>query len=592
MNRPSPSLQREAEKTLTLMQVAMGNHPAHMALINANVLNVYTGELLENLTLCTFESWIAYVGKEPGHAIGDQTEVIDVEGKTVIPGFIDGHAHLAWLASPEAFLKYAASGGTTTIITETMEPYPVGGLSGVKDFLDGLKDQPIKILATAPAMVSISRAARGISDLDLDDLLKREDIVGLGESYWQAVLQDPEMFLGSIMDTLRHGKTLEGHTAGANEKKLMAYLAAGISSCHEPIKAEEVLQRLRLGIHVMIREGSIRKDLEQIAPIKDLGVATRRLILVSDGIEPGELMGKGYMEHIVQRAIQLGFDPVSAIQMATLNVAEHFRLDHLIGGLAPGRFADMVVIPDLRTIRAECVVSSGKVIARNGKLLLPPRRHRYHPESLTSIRIKENIQPEAFAIRVPHEGSSVKVRAIEMVTELVTREMHLEVPVHAGYVEADGARGLAKVAAIDRTLSPGKMFTGLIKGLGLKSGALACSAAWDTTDIIVAGASDQDMALAVNRIIQTQGGAVVCENSKILQELPLPIFGIMSPLPLEEVDLRIKSLAQAAFGLGVPFPDPILTLIVLTGAAIPFIRICEEGLVDIKTGETLGLFLE
>jgi adenine deaminase len=592
MNDPSPSLQREAEKTLTLMQVAMGNHPAQMALTNANVLNVYTGELLENLTICTFESWIAYVGREPGHAIGDHTEVIDVEGKTVIPGFIDGHAHLATLASPESFLTYAAAGGTTTIITETMEPYPVAGIEGVKDFLDALKDQPIKILATAPAMVSISRAARGIPGEDLDALLKREDIVGLGESYWQAVLQDPEMFLGSLMDTLRYGKTLEGHTAGANERKLMAYLAAGISSCHEPIQAEEVLQRLRLGIHVMIREGSIRRDLEQIAPIKDLGVATRRLILVSDGIAPGDLMGNGYMEYIVQRAIQLGFDPVSAIQMATLNVAEHFRLDHLIGGLAPGRFADMVVIPNLRTIRAECVISNGKVIARNGKLLVPPRPHRFHPGSLSSIRIKEDIRPEDLAIRAPRECSSVKVRAIEMVTDLVTRETAMDVQVHAGQVHVDGARDLAKVAAIDRTISPGKMFTGLLKGFGLKSGALACSAAWDTTDIIVVGVSDQDMALAVNRIIETQGGAVVCENGKILHELPLPILGLMSPLPLEEVDLRLKSITQAASRLGVPFPNPLLTLIVLTGAAIPFIRICEEGLVDIKTGKTMGLFIE
>jgi adenine deaminase len=278
--------------------------------------------------------------------------------------------------------------------------------------------------------------------------------------------------------------------------------------------------------------------------------------------------------------------------MATLNVAEHFRLDHLIGGLAPGRFADMVVIPDIRTIRAECVISNGKVIARNGILLVPPRPHRFCPESLNSIRIKEDIGPEAFAIRVPRDRSSVKVRSIEMLTGLVTRAAPMDLQVHAGHVQVDGVLGLAKVAAIDRTLSPGKMFTGLIKGLGLKAGAMACSAAWDTTDIIVAGVSDADMALAVNRVIKTQGGAVVCENGKILQELPLPIFGIMSPLSLEEVDLRIKSITQAASRLGVPFPDPILTLIVLTGAAIPFIRICEEGLVDIKTGETLGLFLE
>ncbi len=168
----------------------------------------------------------------------------------------------------------------------------------------------------------------------------------------------------------------------------------------------------------------------------------------------------------------------------------------------------------------------------------------------------------------------------------------MDIQVRAGQVQVDGARDLAKVAAIDRTLSPGKMFTGLVKGFGLKSGALACSAAWDATDIIVVGVNDRDMALAVNRIIETQGGALACEDGKILHELPLPIMGIMSPLPLEEVDLRMKSVNRAASRLGIPFPNPILSLIVLTGAAIPFIRICEEGLVDIKTGETMGLFLD
>ncbi|BBO84570.1 adenine deaminase [Desulfosarcina ovata subsp. sediminis] len=573
-----------------LMDVALGRTPADLAIVNARLLNVYTGEILDYQSVCISGGWIAYVGPDAGPAIGNGTQVIDAGGATLIPGLIDGHAHIAWLFTAGEFLNYAARGGTTSIVTETLEVYPVAGLPGVLDFLASLKDQPIRFFGTAPAMVSVSRAATGVAPADLEKLLQQTEIVGLGESYWQAVIQDPDTYLPAFSQTLAHRKMLEGHSAGARGNKLQAYAACGISSCHEPIKAEEVLERLRLGLYVMLREGSIRRDLADIATIREAGVDTRRLILTTDGISPEDLIEMGYMEYVVQKAIDSGFDPVTAVQMATLNVAEHFGLDDRIGGIAPGKLADMVLIPDPMTIRATCVICNGRVVARDGHLEVTPRKHIFSVESLNSIRLSEAVRPSDFHLPVGADAETATVRVIEMVTDLVTREVTMTLPATGGAIHADPENDLAKIAAIDRTHRPGKHFNGLIKGLGLRSGAMASSAAWDTSCIIVVGASETDMALCVNRIRELQGGTVVCDRGRVVAELPMPVFGILSERSIDELIEARKTIKQALAGLGVALPDPMLTLVTLTGAAIPYLRICEEGLVNLKDGQTVGLF--
>jgi adenine deaminase len=578
------------EEASQLMKVALGEEKADLVIVNADAVNVYTGEILKEYDISVKGKWIAYVGQNAEDSIGSQTEVIDARGQTVIPGLIEGHTHIAWLYTASEFLKYVLTGGTTTIVTEIFEIYPVSGHDGVVDFLDSLKDQPIKFFATAPAMISTSQATRGIPSETLEKFLARDDILGLGESYWQAILQEPESVLPLYEQTLKAGKTLEGHSAGAGDKKLAAYVACGISSCHEPINAEQVLERLRLGLHIMIREGSIRRDLEEIAKIKHEDIDLRRLILSTDGVTPEDLIEKGFMEFVLQKAIDCGFDPVAAIQMATLNVAEHFSLDGFIGGIAPGRYADMVIIPDIQTIDARVVVSNGQVIARGGDLLAAPRQHEYTTPSLNSIHLAQNKEPADFNIVVNEDTDTVKIRLIELVTDLVTAELEAQWPVTGGQLKPDLDQNVVKVAAVDRTHNPGKIFCGLIKGFGLKSGAMACSAAWDTTDIIVVGANDADMAVAVNRIHTLQGGAVVCKKGDILAELSLPVFGIMSDLPIEDIARELGKIKNAAADLGVRHPDPLLTLITLTGAAIPYLRICEEGLVNLKDGQTLPLF--
>jgi adenine deaminase len=574
------------------MKVATGREKADIAIINAQLLNVYSGELLDRYAISIKGEWIAYVGDDPADTIGPHTEIIDAKGQTVIPGLIDGHTHLAWYSNIYEFLKYAMKGGTTTIITESMEPFPVGGYKGVIDFLSSLNDQPVKIFATAPVMASISKKSRGIPIENLKKLLAQNNIVGLGESYWQSVIQEPERQLPLFNETLLSGKVLEGHSAGARGNKLQAYIASGISSCHEPINAEEVLERLRLGIYVMIREGSVRRDLEKISKIKDYGVDLRRLILVSDGLVPKDLLEKGYMEFIVQKAINCGFDPISAVQMATLNVAEHFALDGIIGGIAPGKYADIVIIPDPNTIEAQYVISKGKIISKDGSIQLSPRKHDFSANSLNSIHLPRKLDGSDFSIAVNNDAEQVEVRIIDQVTDLVTKENNITLPVSNNQIRPDVNRDVLKIAAIERTHGSGKIFTGLLRGFCMNEGAFATSGAWDTSVIVAVGTDEEEMAFAVNRIYDMQGGAVVCHKRKIKAELPMPILGILSDMPVDTIAKQIEDINGAASKIGVPFDDPLTTLSTLTTAAIPYLRICEEGLVNLRNDKTLGVILD
>lgn len=574
----------------SLMKTALGDEDADLAIVNARLVNVYSGEIMDDCSVGVKGEWIAWVGDIPKELNKASTRIIDAEGKTLIPGFIDGHTHLAWLTDPGELIKHAMKGGTTTIITETMETFPIRGAGGVLEFLAALKNQPIKIFATAPSMGSICQKTKGVPVDVLEAMLKQDGIVGLGESYWQSVIQDPDIFLPMFSLALREGKVLEGHSAGASGKKLMAYAACGISSCHEPITAEQVILRLRLGLYVMIREGSIRRDLEEISKIKDFPIDFRRLILVTDGVTPVDILNKGYMEYVVQKAIDSGFNPITAIQMATLNVAEHFSLDSFTGGISPGKHADLLIIPDPKTITPEYVISRGTVVAEKGNVLVLPRKHKFSEKSLQSINLPVPMKPSDFVVSSSGH-SSARIRIIDIVTELVTHETVLDMQVINGEIRADIEKNIIKVAAIDRVHVPGKHFVGFVRGTGMVNGAFASSAAWDTSDIIVVGANDEDMALAVNRIREMHGGAVACNKGRILAELALPVMGIMSQISMEEMASKIEKIQSAIAILGVKFSDPLLTIVTLTGAAIPYLRICSEGLVNLKTGKTIGLLV-
>ena len=575
----------DVEGMKDLAAVALGEKEADLVIKGVDLVNVYTREVLKGYSVATKGKWIAYVGPDAGHTIGSGTKVIDGTGKALIPGFVDGHSHMLYYASPQEFLRYAMRGGTTTIVTEIMElTFPLG-YRGLIECLESLKDQPIKIFSTVPPSVTFSKdaAAKAPTLTQLLDLLKRDDILGVGEGFWQEVLRGETNFPALSAEARRLGKTAEGHAAGCRGQRLAAYLDYGVSSCHESVSAEEVIEKLRFGICTMIREGSIRKELDAIAKVKDLGLDLRRAALVTDGADPRDLVRKGYLEHVVQRAMDAGFDPVLAVQMATLNVAEHFRLDGILGGIAPAKYADMVLVPDLRTIRAEVVISNGVIIAQDGKLLVPPRAGVFTGSELK----KTHVSSDDFAIKVQRKDL-LKVRVMDQVAELVTKEVILDLPARDGELKADPDKDILKASVIS---CEGKIFTGLVRGLGFRAGAMATSGAWETFATVVVGAAEADMAMAVNRIFEMGGGIVVCSEGKILAELALPVAGLMSNQSIEEIVERLNQIQAKAKVLGFRFPDAALTLAVLTTAAIPFLRLSEDGLVDSRTGRVKDLVL-
>jgi len=467
------------------------------------------------------------------------------------------------------------------------------GYEGVIHFLNSVRRQPVKVFITAPPMVTISPVTEenAIGVNELRRLFRYKEIIGLGEPYWGDVVGGNQRVLDLIAETVRQGKKVEGHSAGANGKKLQAYVASGVSSCHEPTSAQEVLERLKLGLFVLVREGEVRRELEAVAPIRDSGIPLNRLAMSTDGVGPEQLVSHGYMEFVVQKAIDLGFDPMLAVQMATINVAQHFAMDDIIGGIAPGRYADIAIIPNLKTVKAEYVISNGRLVAQNGRMLVPPRKHRYPPSLLNSIRLDRDFTADDFAIPVEGSRKEVKVRLMEQVTGLLVREEFIDMPVSNGRLEADVTRDILKVAAIERCFGTGKSFVGLIRGIGLKKGAIATSSVWDCGDLMAVGADEADMARAVNRIRELGGGTVVCAGGKIVAEMALLVAGEISTEPMEAIADKLERIQRAAEGLGAKSSDIRLTMSVLPTPAIPFLRICESGLFNLKENRFVDLIV-
>jgi adenine deaminase len=567
----------------SLQKVALGKELPDLIIRGASAVNVYTGEIIPDCRVSVKGRYIACAGAEEVEA-GPSTEVIDAAGKFLVPGFIDPHTHQdVWVQFHE-FLSYAAAGGTTTFVSEVMGLANVAGYDGVKCFLEAIKDQPVKTFTLVPMMVPGNPGLQKGHTLTLEQkeaLLQLPQTLGLGETYWTRAIEGEEEFFKMYASVINSRKTLEGHSAGARNRNLAAYFAAGITSCHEPISVQEVKERLRLGAYVTVREGSIRRELEAIAPIAKENISLRRLGLCTDGVFPDDLVDCGAMEFVVQKAIDLGFDPVQAIQMATLNNAQRFNLDNRLGGIAPGKYADMVIIPSLKEIRAECVISNGKVIAWDGKLVVPPRSCEYPPEVKKAFRITPRFEQEDFSLPAGKTGGTATVRIIKMLSDMITAEETAELPVTGGAIPARPEKDILKVAAVS-ALDGRAMTVALVKGFGLRQGACAVSYTWDAPHLVIVGTNDRDMAVLANHIAGSGGGFGVCIDGEIVADLPLPVGGCISDRPLPEVAAKLKEINRLLINLGYSHCRPTLGLQVFTFVGVPALRISSEGLISTK----------
>lgn len=568
-----------AEKRKLLSEVALGNIPPDILIRGGTVFNVFTREFLKGQSVWIKDGRIAYVGPDPRPARDATTEAIDAEGMTLLPGLIDGHTHIISRTSIEEFVRFVIPGGTTTVVTETIELATIVGKDGVEYFVKGLEGQPIRFFYTVPAMCGLTSAEEinAPSSEELLPLLGDPRCLGVGEIYWGNLFVegnqgDRVRALASM--ALDLGKRVEGHSAGAAGRKLQAYLGFGVSSCHEPITEEEVMDRLRLGCTVMIREGAIRKELGAIRGIFDREIDFRRLILTTDGMDPQGFLEEGYLEAALKRALKMGIPPEIVYQMVTLNVAEHFRLDHLIGSLSPGKLADLVMIPSPEEYSPQLVVCGGKAIFKEGKALAGPRSVSYPDRFFKTVDVR------GYSLSsIPARG---KARVIELVSRLVTKEsiIDLEDPAAAGDV--------IPIFAIDR-LGGNGAFAGFLKGFGLRRGALGSTMTWDTTDLIVAGCDAESMETTIERLKEIGGGAVYAIGREVVAEFPASLCGVISLKPMAVMREEMRRVEEALKENGVGWERPVLTLDTLGSPAIPQLRITHRGYVRLKDRKILPL---
>jgi adenine deaminase len=574
-----------------LMETALGNEPADLVIRDGVLMDVYTGRAVPHQSVAVADKWIAYVGPDADYAIGDRTRVIEADGRAIAPGYIDPHTHIASFCNISDFLEYAIPGGTTTYITE-VESYPFAlGVKGFKAFLEQVRNRPVKIFCLIPPMVTASPAAAPlyITAKEAKELLEDELVLGLGESYWQNVIPPPDnRVLRLIQATMKVGKSVQGHAAGAADRKLAAYAAAGAVSCHEAVSAEDVLSRLEMGFWVMLREGYIRKDLESLRPL--IGkIELNRCCLCTDGVGPDLLLSRGYFTDVVQKAVAMGIKPIEAIRMASLNPATHFGLDHLIGGIAPGRFADCIILPKPDTMMPDLVVSEGRVIAERGKTVVPLPRVPYPDLLLKTMRVPP-IAPEQLAVPVSACSMEGRVRTMDIQANgLVAREGSAEISSRDGKVLVDPDKDLLKIVFVERVSGRGERFVGFVRGWGMKRGAVASSLVWDASGIVAIGADDQDLCMAVNRVVELQGGTVLALAGEIALDIPFPIAGYLSDVRLEDLAAQLAAFHKAVRDLGSRLESAHLTLVTQTTTAIPFIRITEKGYFRFRENDYVGI---
>ncbi|MBI2002344.1 MAG: adenine deaminase [candidate division NC10 bacterium] len=578
----------------TLLAVALYRAPADLVVRGGILANVYTGELLEGWGVATLGTRIATIGPEVERCIGPATTVIDAGGQIIAPGFIDGHAHLDCIHRLDLYLAAAIPTGLTTLITETSNLSSVGGYPALAAFLGALPQMPVTVLATAPA-ISYLLSDRGdgepmISTEEMAQVLEEPGVAGLGEVYWPAILEGRAHLPLLVAKAEALGKRVEGHTAGARGSKLAACVAAGITSCHEPITADEVRERLRLGLTTMVRDGSVRRDLAALdGALK--GMLPRRLVLASDTVWAHHLLERGYLDEAARQSVAMGLEPMQALQAITLAPAEHFRIEGLVGGLGPGRQADLVLLPALQEFRPSLVIAHGRVVAKDGRVAVPIPPTTLPAGVFPSPRVARPLRTEDLRIPAPPGRDRVRVRVIHYAGDIVTQAIVREVPVRDGALSADPEADLLTVVVMDRR-GQGRIARGFVSGYGLRRGAVAASLSFDTANLILLGASDADMLAAAERMLALGGGLVAAAGGAIVAEVPLPLGGVTSDQPMEVLAGQIARFQRAVADLGCIRENPFLSAQVVTFIAIPALRIRECGLWDVRRNQAVPLIVD
>ena len=557
----------------TLLATARGEAPADLLLTHARIVNTFSGEI-EEADVVISQGLIAGVG-----SYQNGREIIDLNGKYLSPGLIDGHIHLeSSYLNPAEYAKAVVPRGVLAVITDFHEIANVCGMAGIQYILKSARDLPLDIFGMAPSCVPATHLETAGATLDAEDLrsiMGLENIIGLGEvmNFPGVMFGDPHVW--AKID-LFQGRIVDGHAPGLIGNNLNAYLTAGISSDHECTTVDEAREKLRRGMHIMIREGSSEKNLDTLLPLVT-DQTYKRCFFVVDDRSCADLLRDGDIDAVIRKAIRKGLDPVRAIQMATINTAEYFRLSR-VGAVAPGYRANLVVLDDLSTIEASMVFYDGQLVASGGQLTGPVT-----PVTDEQLNHTINIKPFSMEeLRLPARQQTALI--IDVIPDqIITKKSEAVVAVEEGFIQPDIKSDILKLVVVERHRATGNIGVGLVRGFGLKRGAIASSVAHDSHNLIAVGTNDRDLFVAIKELERIQGGLAIVADGTILSTLPLPIAGLLSEEPLATVVQRLDELESISADLGCTLAAPFATLSFLALPVIPELRLTDLGLVDVAS---------
>jgi adenine deaminase len=564
------------------IRIASGDGVSDLLIKNGRVVDVFSGEI-ERKDVAIFGGLVVGFGDYRAR------EIIDVKGDFLCPGLIDGHVHVesSMVTIPE-FARGVLPNGTTSVVIDPHEIANVLGQEGIRFMAESAKGVPLNVFVMVPSCVPATHMETSGATLkaaDLKPLLEEPWAVGLAEmmNFPGVIFRDPEVLKKIEM---AKGKRIDGHAPMLSGKGLYAYLTGGIRSDHECTTPQEAKEKLKNGMWIMIREGTTARNLRSLIPLVQ-PKNSRRFFFVTDDRHPKELLEEGHINSMVRQAVRWGLDPVIAIQMATLNTADYFRLDDL-GAIAPGYRADIISFDHLGRFQIKKVFKDGKLVAENNKMLFPPSHKRTSSNVKGSVRIK-SLKKDAFFLR--SDRSLAKI--IQLIPDqIVTKKVMKSVLLKDGIAHPNVKEDILKIAVVERHRATGNIGIGFVQGFGLKKGAIGSSVAHDSHNIVLVGTNDSDLLKAVEVIQTMRGGLAAVSNGSVLASLPLPIAGLMSEASLAQVNLQMETLHRAARSLGCKIPDPFMTLSFLSLPVIPDLKITDKGLVDVSQFKFVPLFGE
>jgi len=581
-----------AKLTRALVDVAMGRKPADIVIQNGQWVCVQTGEIIPGTDIAIVAGHIAYVGEDVRHTIGKKTKVINANERYLVPGLLDGHVHVeSGMVTVTEFVRAVAARGTTGMFIDPHEIANIFGLKGVKLMVDEAARQPIHVWVQMPSCIpsspGLETPGASIGPREVAQAMKWPGIIGLGEMMnFSGVFQSDEKMLAEMSITRAAGKTVGGHYASPDlGLPFHGYVAGGAEDDHEGTQLEDAVERVRQGMKVMLRYGSAWHDVaSQVGAITQMGLDPRHFILCSDDAHAQTISHEGHMDRVLRHAIGEGLDPVAALQMMTINTAEHFGLAKEIGMIAPGRWGDVLLVKDLRDFRADVVIAKGQVIAERGSWTVQLPKFKYPAWVTNSVHLKREIRAEDFILRAPkgHRGK-VTANVIGIIeNQAPTRHIIMQVPVKDNEVKVDMKNDLAKVAIVKRHKGTSGVTMGLVTGFGFtEKCAIASTFAHDSHQMIVVGTDEENMAFAANKLAEVGGGQVVVRNGKVLGLVELGIAGLMSTERAEVVAKKAAAVLSGFQSCGCKLNNPNMQLSLLALVVIPELRISDKGLVDV-----------